>query len=486
MYTQQLLTSSGRIRKIMLFDTCNYTITDNSPEYEAYNEIRMKHLDMINGMHALNNEIWFYVFYHRNTKGVLSGVYTDHSIRTKFIAVNACISKLYLPTRWVQNVFLVGPSKNLLYDNVYVASTLAELVAEYLGFENVTPIYKKGQGDPDNRISGSEILVGKLECDDQAKYLLHGLNSERISTLNDQIRDIFKTGKDPYFKNIQSLDNDYTREYSKAFYHIDYFCMLVGRLPKFNAEGVFISTPYVYNPDNNKNVDQWWAETEPFISPQEPYPMRRTGGTMGNSIEFKKIELPMYLFPKRKNEPIAPDNIALVLSYANCIVENYRLRSWKECWHFDNDEDRKICSCCDQSRRINVYFPDYRDAMSRLIASVYSKKEDRKSNLTEVHSDQQTDDSILSALLILFENWRKEENENEQHVTRSSGCRKSRRDAFRSMNAFFDRVHLHIREKLAKHDIHNVTFLKHDFFALAQSEGALHCIAKVVERDLVN
>lgn len=438
-----LCSAQGRIRKIVLFDTKYYHIPDADTATQRLTAIRQNFINLIDGMHALNSGIEFFIFYNRAGSTDQKAFY-DRSIKTRFIPVNRKNKSWYVPTRWAQDVLLAGPNDTLYYEPKSIAPLFADFLCKKIGLKKTKPFPTLTAGADGPELSGGDILIGKFENEN---YILHGIDELDVAG-EKKLQAYFGVSD---LHHIQKLSSPLTKAYKRPFYHLDQFCMLAGNMRDdvlVNQDRhIVLTTDLQVTPlkMNGGPVNKY--ELNPPV-PSDVF----TGNEIANSknILFHNIKLPTILFQRDNSKTPNPQNIRFALSYQNCIVENYR----EQVQTGDTGDYRFF-------RKINVYFPDYRSTFLQFVTELFQEN--------DANSNQKNIDFLLSD----------SEKEFDAGKHPINDLLKARYYA----NRYLNRIHLDIRAKLADVGIYNIQFVDHDFYNQAQSGGSLHCIAKVVERD---
>lgn len=455
-----LYSANGRISKAALFDTTSHVLERGHDTAKKLQPVVDNNIEIISGLQAFHRYATFYVFYMIADETTSPGPYYYDAIRTWFIPVNDRLPGLYIPTRWIQDPFLITPGQILFYDNDVIKATLAEYVCTYLDLADICMMPKARElpgSPPVEKIEGGDLLIGSSAGERFVLHSIKGLDND--TALRKELASKYKIDIDKYSRYFQYVGNQLTEEFN-LYYHLDYFLTLVGPLksqydcspnpvpPK--TQLMLVAKPYVFSING--------VDSTRGYEPPRPYTILNPDEDI--LVDFDYIALPMILMKKRPKEPLKKDNIKFVLSYNNCLVENYDPLTYSE----DTGEPVKKGNPC--RRTINIYFPDYRTTLWEFIQEVYEDPGLKKS----LHQLLQQDINSEGQLYY-------------NHSVTGSELWDSRQAARNDLNAFLNRVHNYIRSQLAAKGIYNVHFIRQNFSELAESWGSLHCLVKVFSRD---
>lgn len=439
-----LHSATGKISKIILFDTRSYTRFPNTSDLSLYYEVWKNHRDVVNSMHTLNPDIEFFIFFRGpeptsdslcHLPGTLRPF--EQFIKTRFIQVNAINPDFYIPTIWIQDILLVGPDNVFYYDENMLTAAFVQMLMRELGLGTASPIPLPAPSpirDPDTGdlingrkpepIRGGDVLTGCTPGG--TRYMLHGVPTGNTALAK-------KFDLDRHY--VQLLDNAITQQFGRLYFHLDCFCMIVGEtLSAAGYETVLLADPIVFENANGKKPP---ANVYP-PGPSDFY----ISSKLPPTVKFRYLRLPMIIFLENAADGLVQNNIHFVMSYTNCIVENYL------------EDGRRV---------INAYFPDFRTGLESYVVAHY------------------IDEKHTVALQTMFESSPYDGQKQTSPGTPYTGY-KTLEDALGGMNRFLLNLHSYIITVMNEAGINNVQFVRHDFYELAQRGGSLHCIAKVVER----
>jgi hypothetical protein len=416
--------SEGRIRKLILFDSTKYKLRHSFDPYEVFAPVRKKHVGLIIGLQKLHKEKEFHIFFSCNQYGYCPQPWYELKNRTWYIPMDDRGELLSLPTKWVQDIVSFNLNGQLLFNRKSISHKSWTHVAGHIGVQI--------KGTNEKRIEGGNFLTGRHN---KKELLLVGKRSNGLSY--DVIKKHFNADQ------IYNCYNSSMEKFDKLYFHLDYYMAFVGTYPTSEEPGKDAEKPLLLT----SSID--------YIKPSvinDPKPENPTPVLGSNAIMFEQLSIPMVVFLKPGKDQMKSDkDILFALSYTNCIIENYI-------------ENKK--------RRINIYFPDFRELVTNFFQTKTTWEDHMKSlqltieNLTSFTKENSSSKCEVSVLD--FTNISKEELKEE-------------------LNKFFKCLHNYLTETLSK-KIHgvNVQFVPYNFFNLARRNGSLHCVTKVIERDMVD
>lgn len=315
-----------------------------------------------------------------------------------------------LPPRWIQDCIDVYPGGISVKNNTIFIQDILCTIAE-VGKSNITSV------------DGGNLLFGRTG---QTEYVL-------TRTLNDQDKDDITNNwlqMDP--AHLFELYNPGMDRFNNLFYHIDLFVAIVGKTPGTDEELVLVSEAWTgRDMDSINSILNTVAD-----------------GIIGLALKdgtkpFRVIRLPEFILLSADNRP---EN-DFVLSYTNCIIENYI------------EEGRHV---------INVYLPDYLDNVMEYIHAFGGDG----ANETQ---REVMEDIIYPRLYYLM---------NRLNISGPL----ERSDIGRLKSQVYEivlRTQQYIINLLNSQGIYNITFVRHMFTEKAGNGlGTLRCLSKVLEREM--
>jgi hypothetical protein len=231
------------------------------------------------------------------------------------------------------------------------------------------------------------------------------------------------TGIDP--DNIYSLEDSNSRGIDgKVLFHSDVYCTIAGDLGD-NKELILVADPF---------EESWPKFTENMKGIIRRF--RKHGRY--NPTQFVIGRLPLVMITDGDR------HLTHAFSYNNCLVENYL------------DEDKV--------RRLYFYFPDYREyAKPAPISPAAAIK------LNALVEEKVHEPALMAGMLALAVDPHEEPAVNPPMISRIE-----------------EKIRMNLGSILDEipNLIWDIRFVRHDFRTSSRSRGALHCLAKVVQRNL--
>jgi hypothetical protein len=428
--------SNGRIRQLIIFDTESI---DGDGEQVVTDKLKQKYdsfIKKLNEERTAGSEITVWVFYEAG-KGTLVIPNCGNGL-INFIQAQGAVG-----TVWTQDMMHVvkGQEGILLLLEFSMGGSLLEKIktdipviagkVKSVGFNNNLPLggdYARvrslnGTYANDYGIDGASI--GQNVCVPAPTQL--GINPDRYFTLK--------------WEQITRPGGEAVKQ---EFFHLDLYMTFVGQdigsktniilLPHFIYERLIPSPEFC---EIEKKI---WS-----------FPTELMNLGMNEDISFIFI-------------PLIRMSSAVVLSYNNCIVENYQIHG---------------------KRKIRIYFPNYKDKVRAVIKQAFSGDEaSNKISPDELRSDLATayttyfpekDNPLISVDFQLKFDF-------ESSTLSLIDSLDFEKIFTETANEIIDKAEAEISQKLNAWDI-KVSFV--DLFCdyFAKRHGSLHCLTKVIERD---
>lgn len=432
--------SNGRIRQLIIFDTENIEGEDENAVIEALKNKYDSFIEKLNEDRISDSEITVWVFYMTDKDDlVIPECLKNNSGWGCFLQAQDGFN-----TVWVQDVMHVvkeGEGIQLLLEFDIGGELLRKINSEI------------------------PVLVDKVKSIRFVNNLPHGGDYARIKSsngnyINDYGIDGASIGQNVSVTAPAQLDINPQRYFTlvwqqlstslgsiakQKFFHLDLYMTFVGQdiesktniilLPHFIYEH---STPFPEFCEMEKKI---WSFPSELMS-------------LGMSEDMSFIFIPLIRL-----------STAIILSYNNCLVENYAINSM---------------------RQIRIYFPDYRSKAQVVIKKALSGEESSNGNKiswNELKSDLEsayatyfpekanplTSTNIQSALVF------------EPDIPRI-GLRDFEKIAIDTVNEIIDKAEEEISQKLSAWNIKiNFVNLSCDYYA--ERQGSLHCLTKIIDRD---
>lgn len=304
----------GRIRRLFIFDTTQYVISETSQF--PFEEVRNNYSTLAQSLNKFNTDekAELFIFFTINPYARLVMPMTDVNLGIHFIPVNMVDPDASIPTSWIQDTMFVSSDGSLFLSAFYFSNALKNVIGQYAESTNVQFFKRK--------CPGGNILRGRLNGED---YLLHG----------------YAPWKDcnPYYlskafhikmSRITKVFDDDMRGHDELFFHVDLYSTIVGPVDKEGNELVLLGKcDALKYPDVRKALDDLEQRLQ-----------RMPSTRASDNKQFIFENLPFIVLKGSDGK------IEYALSYNNCLVENF----------IDSTGQR----------RIRIYFPDYHDEIMHL------------------------------------------------------------------------------------------------------------------------
>ncbi|TND08830.1 MAG: hypothetical protein FD123_1684 [Bacteroidetes bacterium] len=427
----------GRISKFLIFETSNHLLPYDNDEKIVFAALREKYRPLIKGFHDVDPNKEFVIFFSCSKHGNYPQPWHDSKRKTWFFPIVTSKRSPALPSRWVQDIIVFAGSGLLGFNSSLVSRDLASVLAEKLRL----PDYDFLPG----YMQGGNILTGTFG---EKRFLLIG----KTTTEQQEHADMRRILRQKYLLNC--YDKATMGKLQKIFFHLDYYTALVGGISG-NECNVYLLQIFF---DPGKSLNSIRPEGDIVKLPQQ------AGTNPDPKLNFVAIKVPIVIFrrpaavKKDKNweQGISDNDIDLVLSYANCHVENYM------------DGKKNI---------IRIFMPDFSDAVIRFYESRLKWDE-----YQEAFADG------LEMLEHNFSLWKKS-GPSSPRSRKFFGKQEVYdvnfiRDLFTDIQEY---TREYIKKELGDKTFNrkvSVIFIPHAFYELARRSGSLHCMSKVLERDI--
>lgn len=427
MKVNSIYSATGRIKTIFVFETRQYVLTGETEDMLA-EPILADYGNLAEDLNALHPEhpIELFLFFRINPHGVQHAAWQDKARHIWFIPVNFGNNEISVTRAWAQDVIGTMNENELYYDS-NMDQGLVDLLHLYSGKPVMKPFTSVCEGG--NMLRGSH---------NGFDYIIKTWLNTKLKTTTCTEGDITKmTGVDEWgIINVAKTHNPDTK--SRVVFHADMYSTVVGDIGG-GRELILVARPYKEN--HWEFINKAMAGFKKRLRKLKYYQ---------GAPEFVFHSIPMVVI-NDNNDNVDNDEkpkIGHVFSYNNCLVENY---------------------VEDGTRIINFYFPDFRYELRKYASSTEEKPTQL---LNAFQPGSVVEESLSSKTMAKVMGMPPHELPavNEEFI----GCVESELKA-KLHSIFKDIPNLE----------YNIKFVRHNFRSLSQKRGGLHCIAKVIEREIM-
>lgn len=440
----------NKLLAFLIFDNNTYELENSSSYKEVYAPVFEMNRKLINGLLQMYSTPVYIYFQVDPSFHLPETAWFDKGAGIYFVPVNAACYDPdgFVPTKWVQDVFIQPEPGVLFYQPEFMNRGLLMALHDTLGGKVLIKAGEKGQPEGGNV---HYFVIGEQQ------FIISGKVPDSIPSGHSSNKPPLgfpPAGNAPRYINCSVKSLPATE---RLFFHLDMYLQWIGmrqisETSKTTAPGTLALKGIAFS---NQNLT---AEELHYITslPDEAFTRLKT--SIANLAELEAIPVPMLLFPDKSNQ----GNSLYAMTYVNAIIENVELKNGL--------------------RQVTIYFPDFSEEIGELLRGV---RLDNKM-LTDINDAPPVIYTLVNAMSYVISVDRAVPGKEDDFMNKKAVFmlelynKYFSDDPYYGLYVFIQEMHNYLIKQFINYKEVRVCFVRNNFANYAEHYGGLHCLVKPI------
>lgn len=444
------INAMNKFQAFLIFDNNTYELENSVSYQEVFAPVYELNRKLIYGLLQLYSTPIYIYFQIDPAFHVPKTPWFDKAAGVFFVPVNAACYDPdgFVPTKWVQDVFIQPESRVLYYHPGFMNRGLLMALHDTLGGKVLLKAGEKEQPEGGNV---QYFMIGEQCCAISGQVPEPDQNGR---SNNQPPVGLPPAGTALRYINcaIKSIPVN-----ERLFFHLDMYLQWIGfrqgvidkkrAIPSALAlKGIAFS---------NQNLTE---EELNYITSLPDEAFTRLKSSIANLAELEAIPVPMLLFPDNSNQ----GNSLYAMTYVNAIIENVELKNGL--------------------RQVTLYFPDFTEEIGELLRGV--KLANKK--LTDINNAPPVIYTLVNAMTYVISGDRTFSGKENDFVNMKAALmlelynKYFSNDPYYGLYVFMQEMHNYLIKRFINYKEVRVHFVRNNFANYAEHYGGLHCLVKPI------